>query len=65
MKPITGKELCRLLQRHGWLLKRVRGSHHIFGKAGEIKIITVPVDGNQNLKPGLASRIAKDTNIVW
>ena len=65
MKPITGKEMCRLLQQHGWTLKRIRGSHHIFGKAGEIKIITVPVHGNQNLKPGLATRISKDTNIVW
>jgi len=65
MKPITGKEMCRLLQQNGWALKRIRGSHHIFGKSGEIKIITVPVHGNQNLKPGLANRISKDTNIVW
>ena len=67
MKPITGKEICRLLQQHGWILKlkRIRGSHHIFGKSGEIKIITVPVHGNQTLKPGLATRISKDANIVW
>jgi predicted RNA binding protein YcfA (HicA-like mRNA interferase family) len=65
MKPITGKEMCRLLQQNGWILKRIRGSHHIFGKSGEIKIITVPVHGNATLKPGLANRISKDTNIVW
>jgi predicted RNA binding protein YcfA (HicA-like mRNA interferase family) len=65
MKPVTGKEMCRLLQQQGWVLKRIRGSHHIFGKAGEIKIITVPVHGSQSLKPGLASRISKDTNIIW
>jgi len=65
MKPITGKEMCRLLQQHGWTLKRTRGSHYIFGKSGEIKIITVPVHGNQALKPGLANRISKDTNIEW
>ena len=65
MKPITGKEMCRLLQQHGWILKRIRGSHQIFGKSGEFKIITVPVHGNATLKPGLANRISKDTNIVW
>ena len=65
MRPITGKEMCRLLQEHGWTLKRVRGSHHIFAKPGEIKIITVPVHGNQSLKPGLANRISRDTNIRW
>jgi predicted RNA binding protein YcfA (HicA-like mRNA interferase family) len=65
MRPITGKEMCRLLQEKGWILKRVRGSHHIFAKAGEFKIITVPVHGNQDLKPGLSNRISKDTGIVW
>ena len=65
MKPITGKEMCRLLRQNGWILKRIRGSHHIFGKAGEFKIITVPVHGNENLKPGLAARLSKDSNIIW
>jgi len=65
MKPITGKEMCRLLQQNGWILKRIRGSHHIFGKPGEFKIITVPVHRSENLKPGLATRLSKDANIVW
>jgi predicted RNA binding protein YcfA (HicA-like mRNA interferase family) len=65
MKPIKGKELCRLLQASGWELKRIKGSHHIFGKAGEWKIIAVPVHGNETIKPGLATRIAKDAQISW
>lgn len=65
MKPVTGEKMRRLLQKHGWVLKRIRGSHHIFVKPGEPKIITVPVHGNKELKPGLAARIARDTNIVW
>jgi predicted RNA binding protein YcfA (HicA-like mRNA interferase family) len=47
------------------VLKRIHGSQHIFGKTGEWKIISVPVHGNQNIKPGLASRIAKDAGIAW
>lgn len=65
MRPISGKEVCRLLREAGWTLRRIHGSHHIFGKAGERKIITVPVHGNQILKPGLANRIAKDANLEW
>jgi predicted RNA binding protein YcfA (HicA-like mRNA interferase family) len=65
MRPITGKELCRRLEEAGWTLKRIKGSHHIFGKGGEWKIITVPVHGNQNIKPGLANRVAKDAQISW
>jgi predicted RNA binding protein YcfA (HicA-like mRNA interferase family) len=65
MKPITGKELCRRLNEAGWTLKRVKGSHHIFGKLGERKVISVPVHGNQTIKPGLALRIARDADISW
>ena len=65
MKPITEPELCRKLERAGWTLKRVRGSDHIYAKAGETKILSVPVHGNQTVKPGLATRLAKDANISW
>ena len=65
MRPITGKELCRRLNEAGWSLKCIHGSHHIFGKPGERKIISVLVHGNQNIKPGLATRIARDANIAW
>jgi predicted RNA binding protein YcfA (HicA-like mRNA interferase family) len=47
------------------MLKRIKGSHHIFGKPGERKIIVVPVHRNQTIKPGLALRISKDAGISW
>ena len=65
MKPISGPELCRKLERAGWTLKRVRGSHHIYAKASEKKILSVPVHGNQAVKPGLATRLAKDADLSW
>lgn len=65
MRPISGREICQLLAEAGWTLKRIKGSHHIFGKPGERKIITVPVHGNKDLKPGLAAAIARDTNLNW
>ncbi|HEV7785219.1 MAG TPA: type II toxin-antitoxin system HicA family toxin [Thermoanaerobaculia bacterium] len=34
MRPLTGKELCSLLERHGWSLLRIHGSHHVYGKPG-------------------------------
>ncbi len=65
MRSISGRELCRLLTDAGWTLKRINGSHHIFGKSGEHKIITVPVHGNKDLKPGLVAAIARDANLNW
>ncbi|MBI4657595.1 MAG: type II toxin-antitoxin system HicA family toxin [Verrucomicrobia bacterium] len=65
MRPISGREICRLLVEAGWTLKRIKGSHHIFGKPGERKIITVPMHGNKALKSGLAAAIARDANLSW
>jgi predicted RNA binding protein YcfA (HicA-like mRNA interferase family) len=53
VKALTGKEFCALLERHGWDLKRIEGSHHIYGKSGSVPIISVPVHGNKTLKIGL------------
>lgn len=52
-------------ERGGLDAKTIKGSHHIFGKPGERKVIAVPVHGNQTIKPGLALRIAKDAGISW
>jgi predicted RNA binding protein YcfA (HicA-like mRNA interferase family) len=65
LKPITGPDLCRVLEENGWQLRRVNGSHHIFSKKGERKIIAVPVHARKYVKPGLATRIAKDANVSW
>lgn len=59
MKTITGKRMCQLLVAHGWVLLRVNGSHHIFGKPGHIEIISVPVHGQKTLKPGLLKHVMK------
>ena len=53
MRSITGKELCRILERHGWKLLRVSGSHHIYGRPGSVVRLSVPVHGQKPIKSGL------------
>jgi predicted RNA binding protein YcfA (HicA-like mRNA interferase family) len=55
--------MCRLIEANGWVLQRIKGSHHIYSNPGERKIISIPVHGNRDLKPGLANRIARDAAI--
>ena len=55
--------MCRLIEANGWSLKRINGSHHIYSKPGERKVISVPVHGSKNLKTGLALRIARDADV--
>ena len=59
MRTITGKELCRILEKKGWALKTVHGSHHVYIKEGRKERISVPVHGNKDLKSGLLKAIMK------
>jgi predicted RNA binding protein YcfA (HicA-like mRNA interferase family) len=55
--------MCRLVEAKGWVLQRIKGSHHIYSKAGVPKVISIPVHGSQDLKRGLANRIARDAGV--
>ena len=63
MRSISGKEFARALERQGWTLLRVQGSHHIYGKTGSNSRISVPVHGNQALKLGLLRHSMKMAGI--
>ena len=55
--------MCYLIRKKGWQLKRIKGSHHIYVKEGEIYPISIPVHGNKSLKVGLQKKIMNITGI--
>jgi predicted RNA binding protein YcfA (HicA-like mRNA interferase family) len=59
VKSVSGKDFCKVLERRGWTLLRINGSHHIYGKAGSVARISVPVHGNASLKTGLLISVMK------
>ena len=63
MKSLSGKELARLLERKGWNLLRVQGSHHIYGTPDSGVRLSVPIHGNQPLKIGLLKHLIKTAGI--
>ena len=63
MKAVTGKAFCRLLEKHGWQLKRIKGSHHIYAKDGIPVRLSVPVHRNKTLKRGLQRHFMKISGI--
>jgi len=63
LKSVSGKDLARLLEKHGWELKRVAGSHHIYAKPGNPARISLPIHGNQALKTGLLKHLLKLSGI--
>ena len=59
MKPISGKEFCKVLERNGWSLLRIQGSHSIYGKLASDVRLSVPVHKNKVLKTGLFNHLAR------
>ncbi len=57
---MKGKELVKLLQKEGWALDRVNGSHHILVKGG--KSVSVPVH-NTDIQKGLLHAIMKKAGL--
>jgi predicted RNA binding protein YcfA (HicA-like mRNA interferase family) len=63
MKSLSGRELAQLVERHGWTLLRVSGSHHIYGKPGTVVRLSIPIHANRPLKTGLFRHLLKIANI--
>ena len=64
MKNVTGKKLCKILERNGWKLARINGSHHVYIKEGNENKIVVPVHGNKEIKTGLLKAILKSARLL-
>ena len=64
MKSVSGKALCKIVERSGWKLKRITGSHHIYAKEEVAVILSIPVHSNRDLPTGTLRSILKDAGIT-
>ena len=63
MKTLSGKDFTKLLEKRGWVLKRINGSHFIYSHPDKIEIISVPVHKNDDLKRGLQKKLMSIADI--
>ena len=59
---LTGKELIKILKKHGFEVSRIRGSHH-FLKHSDGRATVVPVHRGESVGPGLLNKISKDAEV--
>ncbi len=59
MKEVSGKAFARAIEKQGWKLLRIAGSHHIYGREGSVVRLSVPVHGAKPLKTGLLRHLLK------
>jgi predicted RNA binding protein YcfA (HicA-like mRNA interferase family) len=64
LKAIPGSKFTKILEKNGWELKRVKGSHHVYMKAGNPARLSVPVHGNKPLKIGLLKHLLKIADLA-
>lgn len=55
--PISGKEMLKRYLQKGWVVVRMKGSHHILRKGEKTEVI--PVHANEDLKKGLEKKLLK------
>jgi predicted RNA binding protein YcfA (HicA-like mRNA interferase family) len=60
---ITGRQLVRGLEQHGFAVVRVRGSHHRLAHAGGRKTV-VPIRSGDTISKGLLAGILKDCGLT-
>ena len=62
LPALTGNEVIRALERAGFVVLRVRSSHH-FLQHPDGRTTVVPVHAGETIGPGLLSKILRDCGV--
>lgn len=63
LPSLTGREVIAALERAGFIVARVRGSHHFLIHEDGRKTV-VPVHSGETIGPGLLAQILRDSQIT-
>lgn len=63
LKIFSGKEICRILSEHGFVLIRQKGSHIIMQKKAGNSTTTVPVPNHKEIRIGTLQSIIRQSGI--
>jgi predicted RNA binding protein YcfA (HicA-like mRNA interferase family) len=63
LKVLSGREVCRILQKYGFQEVRKRGSQIVMQKQLEKSTITVPVPDHKEIKRGTLMSIIRQSGI--
>lgn len=59
---LTGRQVIAALERHGFVVVRIRGSHHLL-KHADGRATVVPIHGSETIGPGLMGKICRDAQL--
>ena len=63
LRVLSGREVCRILQQHGFVEVRRRGSHIVMQRRTEAGSITVPIPDHDELAIGTLLSIIRQSGV--
>ena len=63
MRSVSPRDLIQAVERRGWVVLRVHGSHHIYGREGSTVRLSISVYEGRDLKVGLVRHLMKMAGI--
>jgi len=64
LRVLSGREVCRILERHGFVEVRRRGSHVVMQRRTGEGTTTVPVPDHAELKTGTLLSIIRQSGVA-
>jgi predicted RNA binding protein YcfA (HicA-like mRNA interferase family) len=63
LRVLSGREVCRILQQHGFIEVRRRGSHIVMQRRTDVGGVTVPIPDHRELAIGTLLSIIRQSGI--
>lgn len=63
LRVLSGREVCRILQQHGFVEVRQRGSHIVMQRRTDTGSITVPIPDHRELAIGTLLSIIRQSGV--
>lgn len=63
LRVLSGREACRILEKHGFVQVRQRGDHVVMQRRFETTTITVPVPAHRELRIGTLLSIIRQSQL--
>ena len=63
LRVLSGREACRILQQHGFIEVRRRGSHIVMQRRTDAGSVTVPIPDHRELAIGTLLSIIRQSGV--
>jgi len=64
LRVLSGRDICRILEQHGFQVVRQRGSHIAMQRRTDLGTVTVPIPDHTEIKIGTLQSIIRQSGVA-